>query len=97
MERLRRVMELAAQLERAAREGDPLVALRASAEVIEQIYSMQEIWVDAARAKNAKDVEIAAALRVTSPRVAQRFGNRSETARRLREQLDAVLRQEDVE
>lgn len=90
-------MELAAQLEQAAREGDPLVALRASAEVIEQISSMQEIWVDAARAKNAKDVEIAAALKVTSPRVAQRFGNRAETARRLREQLDAVLRQGDIE
>jgi hypothetical protein len=90
-------MELAAELDRAARNGDPLVALRASTEVIKRIEAMQEMWVDEARAKNAKDIEIAAALQVTSPRVAQRFGNRAETAKRLREQLDAVLRQGEAE
>lgn len=85
LERLGRVIELTAEMDRAVRRGDYLTALRTNTDVIARITALQEWMVDSARAANVKDVSIAEALKVTSPRIAQRFGNRAETTRRLRD------------
>jgi hypothetical protein len=97
LERLRRVNELAADMETAVQRSDWLAALTASVEVAAGVTATQEWLVDSARAAGLQDQEIAGALRVTPGRITQRFGKRAETARRLREQLDALLSQPSEE
>lgn len=90
-------MEWAAKLEEATRTGDPLTALHASAEIINQVEEMQLYWVDRARAKGVKDKAIAAAIQVTDGRVRQRFGNRTATMQRIQEELEAMKRQIEMD
>lgn len=78
---------LAVQIEQAVKDGQPVQALASITQLRGALEALQGLLVDEARGMNHKDVEIARALEVTSGAIGARYGTRTATLNRLREQV----------